>query len=166
MQLSVHIQGLDKVDKMLKRAPKVLEDFAVIGGKEIAEISLLTLKGHIDKQDLPWKKLSENWKLYKVNHGLSEKIYESTLEFKNKLTIRKDGKRNVYRVGAFDDMSHGNSGLSMHKLATILEYGNELVGIPARPLFRPTQLEVKGIMRKHIKDIKKKLARQIVKGRQ
>jgi len=162
MEITVSIsKNYEKVMDLLEATPKILKKMAVIGGEEIAQIGLIQLKDHIDKQDLPWKALSKQWKAYKLNSGLSGKIYEATGEFKDKLTYRKDSTRNVWRVGAFGDIKHKFSGLSMNRLATILEYGNDVAGIPARPLFRPTQRELSTLIRNYVKTVKQRLSKII-----
>jgi hypothetical protein len=163
VNITVSITGIKRAQKIVAETEGKLEEASKEMAKDLSDKVYASVIRHIDKQDLPWRKLSERYKTFKINQGLSDKIYEATGEFKNNIVVRKEDARDVYRIGAFSDIQHNPSGLSMSKLAAILEFGADVVGIPPRPLWRVAQAEMGAMARGETKKYVRQLAKKIVK---
>ena len=161
MNIQLTVTGLATAKKVVASSMGVLLLTKKNTQKRIAEEGLAIIKNHIIRQDLPWKPLSEQYLQTKVNQGLSDKIYEATGEFIKGLRVRKDPSRDVYRIGAFTDVAHKPSGMSMGAIAKILEYGKEEIGIPARPLYRPSAVQLQRAIRNGRNKIKQDINKQV-----
>lgn len=99
-----------------------------------------------------WKPLSARYLAWKIRNKRDPRMLISTQEYMQAIEIRevKTGigsvARYTYIVG-LPDKIHQDSGLPFRKLARIHEFGTKPTkthaGIPARPLWRPTQAEFK-----------------------
>ena len=162
MELTVKCsRNLNKLIKQLNAIDKEAKKIGINSSADIAKAALAILKGHIENQDLPWKKLSESWLYAKIRQGLSEDIYVATGEFLKGLRIKKVKDRNIWRIGAFKEDLHKPSGLSMAKIAKVLEYGLPERGLPPRPLFRPSQKDLAVFIRTYIKVVGNKIRKMI-----
>lgn len=147
----------------IQNAKRTLTDkeFKYNLGAFFASVALSKILAHIDRQDLGWKKLNVEYKYWKRLTGYSEKIYEATGDFKRKLKTKF--VNNEWRVGAFREDRHEPSGLTMERIAGILEFGAPEAGIPARPLMRAVSQEMKEYVKvfmksKQFKDLEKRFA--------
>jgi len=121
------------------------------------ELIVKTLVGHIENQDLSWTPLSDVTVMLK---GGDTTIYVETGFLKSNLITRKvktSGGFTFY-IGAPKDVVHAPSGVPLDKIMLWLEYGTDK--IPARPLFRPTEEEIKPILREHWSALLKELLSQ------
>jgi len=164
MQITLTVRGLKQAREVVENSPKILVKVKDRLSKRLAEEGLKIIRRHIINQDLPWAPLSKEYLATKVNQRLSENTYEATGEFAKNIQIRKDSSRDVWRIGAFSDVPHKASGLSMHRLGMILEYGCEEVGIPARPLFRPSAVELQRKIRGEQGQIKNEILKEVMQS--
>ena len=106
----------------------------------VARSLLMTIKKHLEYQDLGWQPLSPEYREWKEKNGLDTRIWMARRELvsKIKIIITPEGR---YLVG-IDPYEPHYSGLSAYHLAMVHEYGVPDLGIPARPLFRPSYWEV------------------------
>ena len=124
---------------------------------QAAQALLVIIKDHIQRQDLPWKKLSAAYLAQKKKEGLNTGTWIATGELDYLLGVHKDPKQGYY-VGGAPNQIHKSSGLLLNDLIEIHEFGNALVGIPARPLFRPSAKEFREYIKTDLsKDINKKM---------
>lgn len=105
-------------------------------GEAIAE----KVKAHIEAQDLNWPALSE---VTIANKEGDSKVYVDSGEYLRKIRakVQPTDADGLLLTVAVEGSHH--SGLSMQELAVILEYGTSK--IPARPLWRPSFLEVESL---------------------
>lgn len=107
------------------------------------ELILQTLKGHIEKQDLPWVPLSE--KTIQLKHG-DDTIYVETGFLYDNLLVRKVKSSSdsvTYFIGA-SPWVKTKDGKKLSDIMIWLEYGTDRV--PPRPLIRPTAKEIKPLI--------------------
>ena len=107
-------------------------------------ISLKTLLGHIDAQDLPWTPLSE--KTIQLKGGSTE-IYVETGYLRDNIGVRRvksvaNGCTLFIGASAWKTTP---SGVKFSDLMIWLEYGTDKM--PPRPLIRPTWDEVEPILK-------------------
>lgn len=80
--------------------------------------------------------LSKRWLRYKEFRGADSRPYIMFKHYKNAISVvTTDGH---LAVGFKRSAMHPRAGISMGKLAIMLEYGDALKGIPARPIWRKT----------------------------
>ena len=144
--MNVNLTGdWKKAGIVLKALEEKLPEHAQEKLYECGEMLLDALKGHIERQDLPW--------IPKKDGGL---VYIDTGYLKDNLAIRKiksSVKGSTIFVGASPWKTHKPSGLKMSDLMTILEYGRRDGRIPARPLIRPTWNEMEDKIKKEMAKI-------------
>lgn len=129
--------------------------------KEDGELILKTLLSHIERQDLHWTPLSP--KTIEMKDG-DDTIYIETGFLKDNLRVRKvKSPKNglTYFIGADAWTKHKPSGLKFSDLMIYLEYGTH--DIPARPLIRPTMIELEDIIKRHWKECISKILKGEVK---
>lgn len=117
---------------------------------EDGEMILQKMKDHIDAQDLNWKPLSE--RTISLKNG-EDTVYVETGWLKENLVVRRlksSVKGSTIFVGASPWKTHP-SGVRFSDLMIWLEYGTET--IPARPLIRPTFVEVQEYIKSSWEDI-------------
>lgn len=116
---------------------------------EVGDISLETMVGHIDSQNLDWEVLSEH--TINLKNGDST-IYVDTGWTKENLEVKEvnypKGKYSVF-IGASADKVHPDSGLKFNELMVFLEYGT--ADSPERPLIRPSYDEIKELIKRTAK---------------
>ncbi|MHA2429220.1 MAG: hypothetical protein ACXADB_14455 [Candidatus Hermodarchaeia archaeon] len=95
-----------------------------------------TVKGHIKKQDLPWKPL----KPITIQLKGHDTIYVHTIDYYNKIRSQLRPMDNDGISLTVAPRGKHVSGLDMQVLARMLEYGTSKM--PARPLWRPSYEEV------------------------
>lgn len=123
------------VANLKKEHEKIKEEYLDM----LAEKGLDIVTGHIDKQDLPWRPLSERYLMEKRAQGYQSEIYIRTKKFYDSLTIKK------MRNGRFVGIPKGiqtDGGDKMEDIARIHEFGALSIGIYARPLFGPSVKEL------------------------
>lgn len=114
--------------------------------KEDGELMLKSLLSHIDTQDLPWTPLSQ--RTIELKNG-DDTIYVETGYLRNNLSVRKirsSSNSLTFFVGA-SPWKRTKEGVKLSDLMIWLEYGTDR--IPARPLIRPTWMEVEPIIKDH-----------------
>jgi hypothetical protein len=107
---------------------------------EDGELIVKRMVEHIDRQDLPWKPLSDVTIAIKGN----SQVYVDTGWLKENLSVRRmktSPLKSTVFVGASPWKTHKPSGKKFSELMIMLEYGTD--EIPARPLIRPTWEEMK-----------------------
>ena len=134
----------DKAIKDMSRLNEKLMEAAKLATIQSAHMIETALVGHIQKQDLGWKGLSEPYKQYKKAKGLSTQIWIATSTTMQSITtqIRSGGKEAFVGV-----LRKGKGGQVL--IAAVQEYGSPARNIPARPLFRPTLAEQQPKIKKH-----------------
>jgi len=108
--------------------------------QELAAEIQKKIRKHIQDQDLDWAQLAPRTQARK-GHDMA---YIETWEFMRKIEadVRRKGRFSV-ELTVMPAGKHDASGMSMQKLARILEFGWEK--IPARPLWRPVMAEVRAM---------------------
>ena len=137
------------VANLKKEHERIKEDFLDL----VAEKGLDIVVGHIDKQDLPWRPLSESYLMEKRAQGYQSEIYIRTKKFYDSLAIKK------FKNGRFVGIPKGiqtDKGDKMEDLARIHEFGALSVGIYARPLFGPSATELEDYAKKNTPEKKLK----------
>ena len=121
---------------------------------EYGNLALEIMRGHIQRQSLPWAPLSEETVRIK-GHG---SVYVETGLLSNGLEVKKFGAGgNEVFIGFSEGRAH-ESGLSFAQLMLYNEYGT--ANSPARPLVRPSFEETKRLVKKDLLPaIKQMLAR-------
>lgn len=96
-------------------------------------------KLHISKQDLNWAELNPDYLAKKVREGKSENILVATSTYFGSITsyVLSDAAYAGVRKNIVDD-----KGIEIANIAAVLEYGSPKMGIPERPLWKPTLIEV------------------------
>jgi len=98
--------------------------------------------------------LSKDWSNSKKSRGADPRPFIEYGTYKSAITIKTGGGHLSFR---FMSIVHPSAGVTVGKLARLLEYGNLSKGLPARPLWRRTteqfQREVlKKSLRNHVKN--------------
>lgn len=141
MRVEIRKGGLDnylwKIKALERGAPVLRDRISYLLAERLFEI----VHQHIDMQDLQWPPLKVEYRAEKIRLGLSEKMWEATGELRSHIRIRK--RYDGYAVGIPNSEWHGGANMPAWKLARVHEYGQMDLGIPARPLFRPSSKEVK-----------------------
>lgn len=105
---------------------------------------------HIDNQSLPWEPLKLSTRTRKGH----DRVYIDSGEFRRsiELKVKKSGPFSM-EIEVIPVGTHSQSGLSMHQLASYLEYGTPTA--VARPIWRPVliELEQSGIIRKELSSL-------------
>jgi hypothetical protein len=111
----------------------------------IAEKLFNLILDHIRRQDLPWPPLDPDYEKWKEQTGLDTRMWIATGELAGHISIWKLPRRQGtgYAVGIPRNLEHTGSGLKSYILATILELGAPDIGLPARPVFRPSIQELR-----------------------
>jgi len=117
----------------VKVSSSALESHLEVLGADISK----AVADHIRSQDLKWAKLSA-YTIYKKGH---DKIYLDSWEYVRSIRAKVEKSATSATLTVSPEGNHKKSGLSMQDLARILEYGD--VGLPARPLWRPTFEELR-----------------------
>ena len=141
MRVSVKRHALDRFIwkiQTFEKAMPVLRDRVSF---YMAEKALETIQGHIDRQDLGWQPLSPDYVAEKARKGLDGRTWIATGELRTYIQIQK--RYYGYAVGIPREAWHSGANMPAWKLARVHEYGQLDLGIPARPLFRPSMMEVK-----------------------
>ena len=114
------------------------------------ELVLKTMLDHIERQDLPWKPLSDRTIQLK---GGDQTIYVETGFLKENLEVRrvKAPSNGITLFIGASAWKRTPEGVKLSDLMIWLEYGTDK--IPPRPLIRPTWEEVKPIIEKNWKDL-------------
>ena len=146
-----------KAGVMLQWLPASLSPICHARLYEDGKLVVKRMVEHIDKQDLPWKPLSD----VTIERKGHDKIYVETGWLKENLSVRRmttKPLRSTIFVGASPWKTHKPSGKKFSELMIMLEYGTD--EIPARPLIRPTwaeiEKEIKAGWRKMFKDMLRK----------
>lgn len=111
---------------------------------EDSQVVLEALRGHIDRQDLPWIPLSQ--KTVELKGG-DETIYVESGYLRDNIDVRKiksSQKDVTYFIGASAWKKHP-SGVKFSDIMIWLEYGTDK--IPPRPLIIPTVDEMENQIR-------------------
>jgi len=106
-------------------------------GEELIDV----MRGHIEKQDLPWKPLARTTVIMKGSSLIyieTGDLYENGFKVR---ALKSDKKGSTFFVGANPWTRHKPSGKKMNELLTELEYGTDK--IPPRPIVRPSVEEFK-----------------------
>lgn len=103
--------------------------------KEIAKAVTEKAKEVIEEQLFDWTPLTKKYLERKITEGYDPRIYIRSREFLMSISWGVTHGRVWSGVPA--RKIHEDSGLPMHVLARIHEYGAPSVGIPPRPLWRP-----------------------------
>lgn len=109
------------------------------GLQELTEHCKQTIIGHIEKQSLPFKKLSDRYIAFKAKRGLDSRVYVSTGAFKGHI-LRKTLSHKRAKVYVRDGAKTAK-GISYSLVAAVLENGSQVRNIPARPLWSPSAKE-------------------------
>jgi len=99
MSLKVEMFDFDKVHRLIHNLEDETEKIIL---RELRKFGLHVegiVKKHISNQDLNWKPLSESYKKYKLNKGLSENIYVATSSYFQAITSYVDEKGMVVFIG-------------------------------------------------------------------
>lgn len=148
MRITVNTRGVERflatVDVLYKRHPAARDALGHIVALKLLEI----IHDHLDDQDLGWVPLKPEYLEYKIRHDLNPKIWQATGELRSLIQIYPVGnpadRRNAgkYRVGIPKNIKHAG-GTPAWIIAAALEFGVPDHNLPARPLFRPSQVELR-----------------------
>lgn len=136
----------ETVGKTLKMLQKTFDKVGDEPLKKCGELYLNLLKSKIEGQSLPWTPLSQYYLEYKIKKGLDTRVLIATGDYLSQLKVQEvkgSSKGKQLFVGASPNDIHKPSGLSMEKIAQILEYGRADGKMPARPHFRPSWEEAR-----------------------
>lgn len=142
--------GWDVVGRTFNEMQRTIDKVGDEPMKQCAEAYLEKLKSKMAGQEFPWTPLSASYVAYKKKKGLDSRMLIATGEYLEKLKVGKSkgtSKGASLFVGADPSDIHTPSGLSMEKIAGIMEYGSSNGNIPARPHFRPTWEEMRPVCR-------------------
>lgn len=145
-----------KAGKMLQWLPASLSPICHARLYEDGKLVVERMVEHIERQDLPWKPLSN----VTVQKKGNDMIYVETGWLKENLSVRRmktSPLKSTIFVGASPWKVHKPSGKKFSELMVMLEYGTDK--IPARPLIRPTWEE----MRKEIENGWQEMFKDILK---
>lgn len=117
-----------------KQLPKVIKAALLAEERKIANEIRRRVRGHIRNQDLPWKAASRSKKGDKL-------LYETGTYYDN---IKVWQSSLVTYVGVQKHVIQPRSKKPVYLIAQIHERGSRRKGIPRRPLWRPTYLEMGG----------------------
>jgi len=123
------------IEKVAAKIEKAKEDFL----KELGELALSKLKGHIDAQDLGWRPLSQAYIDSKDAAGYSTDTWIRSGKLYDSLSIISIPSGVGIGVPEGEKTDEGEE-VSM--IAAVQEFGALSVGIYERPLFRPTMEEI------------------------
>jgi len=115
----------------------------------VAERYKCVLRRHIKQQFFQEKfaPLSPQWMVYKKSKGWHTGYWIATGELEASITVEWNMFRQAWVVGPDRRAKHSKTGTNMTLIIRSLEYGTDK--IPARPLFAPTLLEVRGNLRRY-----------------
>jgi len=136
---------LEKLLHVASGLPGFVEDFQDEIRIELAERYYNLLIQHIEKQDLNWPPLTEDYLEYKRRNDLDLRSWIASGELKSSIEVIGPTDDGEYYVGISGDKIH-KSGIRTSLLAMIHEYGRLDHSIPPRPVFRPTFWEFRGMI--------------------
>jgi hypothetical protein len=117
--------------------------------RAIAERYVRIVRYHIQDQDLAWAPLRESYREWKRRHGLDERIWIATGQLQNSLRVWKGryassfgGMRTGWFAGIPSTVRRKDTGVLMIDVMRSLEFGRPDIGMPPRPLFRPSARQV------------------------
>lgn len=138
----------------LKEFTRVLEESvfpAVVAEAQAIGVEMRDdIRRRIEEQEFDHVPLDPEYKRSKERKGLDERILIATKDYLNGITtdVVMDGQRAEIQVGV-EDREHEPSGLPLHKLAAIHEFGTST--IPARPVWRPMGIRMEAQRRAVLK---------------
>lgn len=139
----------DKCKQVLTQLSRQLRPLCKAKLYEDGNLVVEKMQGHIDKQDLPWKALSE----VTVQLKQDEKIYLETGYLRDNIGLipvaSKSNEEAIF-IGVSPTQVHPVSGLKYNDIMMYMEYGT--LTQPPRPLVRPTFDEVNTKLQKEWKD--------------
>lgn len=97
---------------------------------------------HLRDQDLRWRKLSREYLIFKMAHGLSTKILIATSSYMQSITSKVNAEGTESYAGVFRG-AKSKGGDDITSIAKLHEVGSVKRNIPARPLWKPTYGEVR-----------------------
>jgi hypothetical protein len=151
-----------QVRQMMVSLPRFVQVLREKLASQIAQKYYDALTNHIRSQDLPLTPLNEWYKEWKAKKGLDTRILIATGELLDSIKIYDLGAGEKF-VGVKGGKQH-RGGIDMALLALVHEYGSVTRGVPARPAYRLTLVELKSELQTVINEIIKE-ARIEVFGR-
>jgi len=125
-----------------------------------------TLQEVIRSQLMAWKPLSPGYQKAKKKSGLDERILIATGEYVSKICVMREETKNgvLYSVGFPSGALHEGSGLPLHVLARVHEFGSSKAHVPPRPHWRPTISMFMSRVPRMTKDIQEDIIRALHKS--
>lgn len=128
------------IAKMVRNLRKDFKEARKKSLKAVGDKTLSELRGHIERQDLPWKPLSEKYLRQKAAKSQPLDTLYATGQLRDSITIiHKEGK--VF-IGIPKGARTKDGGDDLTIIAAVHEFGSDGRGIEARPLFQPTFADV------------------------
>jgi hypothetical protein len=152
-------KNVDKKFNTIIGLHKRVKPFLGDNMKALTEHAHKRILEHIDKQDLGWKPLKENYKNRKIRIGHDERIWVATGLLKDSIEVMQLTDENLWFVGIPSGKKYPDKDVEIALVASVLEYGSPSRNIPPRPLFRTTRIEI----RREIKVMMKKRNLQFLK---
>jgi hypothetical protein len=144
-----HMYAL-RFPKNIKQKLKRIQDLANLNEqyvedvhKQIIQEAYRRVIEHIDKQDLGWKPLNEEYLLRKIREGYNPGKWIRTGLLKDSIQTFQITDENLWFVGIMGDVKYPDSDISVALVASVLEYGSQKRNIPPRPLFRTVRREMR-----------------------
>jgi len=143
--------GWKKAGVALELLPAAMNEGLHTKLYETGEMVVEKMVENIEKQALDWQPLSR----FTVEKKGDDTIYVETGWLKDNLDVRRvatqPNRKRIF-IGASPWKTHDPSGMKFSDLMILLEYGNPDLGIPARPLVRPTWEQVQEEVREELSD--------------
>ena len=137
--------GFREASRMINNLAHDIEIIQMEGMRQIGLEAEKTAVEYLQKQDLGCKPLSERYKALKKRKGLSEKTLIATSTYFQSITSWTT-KQAIY-VGVKRNVKN-KDGEEVANIAKVHEYGSVKRNIPARPLWKPTLVEMQGRLAK------------------
>lgn len=140
IQIQIKTIGLWQRElRKMRYLPRDIKVSSNWGQQKAAQKLVGIVKGHLEKQDLPWAPLAESTKRTKYDWRT---LIESETYINNIKAFRKGG---VYYAGVKRGVTEPN-GIETSVVAAMHEFGSggSGIGLPARPLWAPSLKEMGG----------------------
>jgi hypothetical protein len=161
--------ALDDMEDLLAKIREELPNLIEESMDKVCHWAVERMKDNIKKQRYPHDPLSAPYLAWKKKKGLDERILIATGEYVDSIGTEKVDKAITEKGESswaitLPDTIHSGSGLPMHVLAHLLEFGNPMNNLPARPHWRPMLKEAKEKAYEIISESIKELIARAKKG--
>ena len=143
--LSITLDGdWKRAETIVNNYPLFVRKLKVRLIEGVADLYYRMLVAHFERQDLPLAPLSRWYAQWKAKRGLDSRVLIATGEMLGE--IKKHKTATGYFVGVKAGKRHRMGGIDIALLALIHEYGSTKRDIQARPVYRTTLSELRGIL--------------------